>query len=259
MTLTAVATGEPEERPSALANMVGNAAMDAFVGEARAGVALGQMAAYADALDALESVEAMARGPMEMRAAAEPVDVKFADRLVTIVAVPYETPTPIFRRGEWITETIDPGAFRGVEHRARTVKVNRGHDEERTVGVARRLDPYDPRGLIATMRISQTPAGDEALALCADGALDASIGFAPALNGGEVWTEHRTSRRIMRAYLGHIALVPTPAYDTANVLDVRASVAPAGTPPESGGTPRLDQVLADLAAIGYVPRPVEPH
>ncbi|RPJ62841.1 MAG: hypothetical protein EHM24_25385 [Acidobacteria bacterium] len=206
-------------------------------------------------VDELSAVEAFAAGPMEMRAAAADVSVAFAERLVTIVAVPYETPSPLYVRGEWITETVDRGAFRGVEHRARKVRVNRGHDEERTVGVARKLDPYDERGLMATLRISQGPTGDETLGLCADGALDASVGFAPAINGGEIWTENRTHRRIMRAFLGHIALVPNPVYDTANVLDVRAVAAPPAGPLPESDTPRLSEVLARLRALGYSPRP----
>ncbi len=50
----------------------------------------------------------------------------------------------------------------------------------------------------------------------ADGILDASIGFAP-FPGGEHYTENRSRPRITKAYLGHIALVGEPAYDTANV------------------------------------------
>lgn len=212
-------------------------------------------AGMAHDLGALGYIETMARAPLEMRAA-ETVDVKPAERLVTILAVPYDTPTPIYRQGEWITETVAPTAFHGVEHRTRQVKVNRGHDLERSTGIARKLDPYDKRGLIATLRISPTPLGDETLALCEDGVLDASVGFAPIPPDGEVWTQHRQARRIDRAHLGHIALVPNPAYNVAQVLDVRASAAPApdAAPP---GTPRLDEILARLAAMGYVPRPVD--
>jgi HK97 family phage prohead protease len=181
--------------------------------------------------------------------------------MVTILAVPYDVDTPIYRHGEWITESVSPGAFAGVEHRARQVKVNRGHDIERSCGVARALHPDDPRGLVADLRISETPLGDETLALVADGVLDASVGFAPMGPAGEVWSEHRQRRRVVKGYLGHIALVPNPAYDTTHVIDVRAAAAPTTASMSLPGsdTPRLNEVLARLAEIGYVPRQVEPH
>ena len=42
--------------------------------------------------------------------------------------------------------------------------------------------------------------------------------------GGEVW-ETRSRRRLTKAWLGHIAMVPDPAYETANVLAVRSQAA----------------------------------
>ena len=124
------------------------------------------------------------------------------------------------RTGRMVSESIDPGAFAGVERRANRVKVNRGHDVESVIGRALALHPGDRRGLRAELKISRTVAGDEALELAADGALGTSAGFAP-MPGGEQWSADRKTRRISRAYLGHVALTADAAYDGAQVLAVR--------------------------------------
>ena len=62
--------------------------------------------------------------------------------------------------------------------------------------------------------------------LADDGVLDASAGFRLLRKDGkivpnaEVW-ESRARRRLNHLYLGHIALTPEPAYETAKVLAVR--------------------------------------
>lgn len=204
-------------------------------------------------LDDLEMIER--HPPLEMRSA-QVVEVRHPDRVVELIAAPYEQDVPVLRRGEWITESIARGAFDGVELRANRVKVNRDHDVTRTIGRAVSLHPNRDEGLVAQLRISRTPEGDEALELAADGVLDASIGFAPMI-GGEQWSEHRTRRTITRAFLGHIALVPDPAYEGATVLDVR-SLAGAhmlgNTAADDGATPRKDEALARLRELGYSPR-----
>lgn len=221
-------------------------------------------------LGELERMET--RAPLETRSA-EVLDIRHPDRIIELIAVPWEAEAPLYRNGSWVTETVTRGAFDGVEHRARRVKVNRDHQLDRTCGVAVALDPRDDRGLIAKLRISNTPLGNETLELASDGVLDASVAFAP-MRGGEEWSEHRSRRRINRAWLGHIALVPDPAYEGAEVLDVRSATLAAlrdlgdGSPralvnmvgnmtqdlalTSSGSiTPRKDEVLAMLAELGY--------
>lgn len=227
-------------------------------------------------LDELEMIER--HPPLEMRSA-QVIDVRHPDRTIEIIVAPYEQEVPVLRRGEWITETIARGAFDGVELRANRVKVNRDHDLSRTIGRAVALHPSREEGLVGELRISRTPDGNEALELAADGVLDASVAFAP-MRDGEQYSEHRSRRRITRAFLGHIALVPDPAYDGATVLDVRSTSALAqmveySRDAERGGaalanmvgnmaqdwgafggssTPRKDEVLARLAELGYRPR-----
>lgn len=202
-------------------------------------------------LDDLVVMEAEQRGPIECRAA-QTLDVRFPERVVEIIVTPYEEPTPILRRnGEWVVETFARTAYDGIERRASRVKVNRDHDLARTCGRAIALHPSRDVGLVAELRISETPLGDESLALAKDGALDASAGFRPM---DVTWNRERTECRIERAWLHHIALTPDPAYDGANVLDVRSALGDEVVADATTGTPRLDTVLARLAEIGYRPR-----
>ena len=237
------------------------------------GEALDQMAEYA---------ESVALRPLETRSA-ELVDVRGPERIVEIIAAPYDVDAPIQRNGRWLVESFAPDAFRGIEQRPNRVKVNRDHDVARTCGRAVALHPSRAEGLVAELRISKTALGDETLELAADGVLDASVGFRPWHQGGEIWSENRTRRRVARAFLGHIALVPDPAYEGANVLDVRSQLAGAtmlgnaaadlGSAFGQAGvrfgelapevvaavtavseTPNKDQLLATLRELGYSPR-----
>jgi len=181
------------------------------------------------------------RSPIEFRATGE-LEVRYADRRIELVAMPYDTDASVVVHGRAVTESCAPGAYDGVERRVNRVKANRDHDQQRTVGAAVALHPSRTEGLVAELRIARTPLGDETLALADDHALEASVGFA-VMPGGERWLEGRSRRRLERLYLDHIALVPEGAYD-AQVLDVRGSTGHTGA---SDGivvpTPNLDEVL----------------
>jgi HK97 family phage prohead protease len=157
---------------------------------------------------------------VEVRHAAtiDVADVTFSQRTIELVAAPYNRPTSrVFHRGQRITEEFAPAAFAGTD--VARVRVNRDHDPARTVGQVVDLDHARSDGLVATVKVSRTPLGDETLTLAADGCLDASVGF--LINaGGEHWPG-RSRRRVTSAELDHIALVPSPAYDGAAVLAVR--------------------------------------
>lgn len=182
------------------------------------------------------------RAPLEFRLASSPLDVRFAERIIEAVVMPYDNETSVLlANGRWITESIAPGAFDGVERRANRIKVNRDHDVSQTVGRVVALHPSRSEGLVAEMRIGRGAAGDEALDYADEGILDCSAGFAP-FPGGETWMENRSRRRITKAYLGHVALVPEPAYENANVLAVRHSAPTTTTTTSTGATPHLDQI-----------------
>jgi len=190
------------------------------------------------------------RHHVEVRTSAA-LEVRFAERVIELVAVPYDEPTKVLYHGRMIDETVTAGAFEGVQMRAREFKVNRAHDLERPIGWVRRFKPRDDRGLVAEIGpIRNTRDGDDALELAADGLLGASIGFAVLAPGDESWSVDRRSRRINKAWLDHIALTGCPAYTGAKVLDVR-NVDEDGPTPSPLPTPNLDRVLAELLAERY--------
>lgn len=111
-------------------------------------------------------------------------EVRFDQRIVEVVAAPYDVDAVVQSAGRMIVESIAPGSFDGVERRANRVKVNRDHDVTRTCGRVVALHPARSVGLVAELKIGRSVLGDETLALCEDGILDAPIGFAP-MPGGE--------------------------------------------------------------------------
>lgn len=142
------------------------------------------------------------------------------NRVITVVAVPYEQPTQVLYRSQLWTEVFTRGAFTGIELQAGRIRVNRDHDKSRTVGKVIAFRD-DPAGLIAEIRIARTPLGDETLALAAEDMLSASVGFGVPAGGAQLDTRNRT-RRITRAVLDHLSLVESPAYENASVVGVVA-------------------------------------
>jgi HK97 family phage prohead protease len=165
-------------------------------------------------------------------------DVQATDRIITLIAVPYDVDAAVLVRGRAVTESIARGAFDGCESRTSRVKVNRDHDYDKTIGRAVALHPQRDEGLVAELRIAKTSLGDDTLALAEVGALEASVGFA-VLPGGEQWLDGRGRRRVTKGWLDHIAMVPEGAYE-GRVLDVRALAADVA----SVATPNLDTVRA---------------
>jgi HK97 family phage prohead protease len=173
------------------------------------------------------------------------VGVSFPERMIELVVMPYEREALVPFRGRMITEIVSRGAFDGIERRANRVRVNRDHKRERTIGRATAFHPFREEGLVAEVRIARTELGDETLELAADDCLDASAGFLP-MPGGEKW-ETRNRCRIAKAWLGHIALTPEPAYDGARVLAVRNAER---LEQERIQTPNLDRLrIAELERL----------
>jgi HK97 family phage prohead protease len=194
-------------------------------------------------------LEAPPRAPVEWRAAVAVSAVDFADRTIEVVVVPYDEDTTVEYppgSGHLITESVDRGAFVGVEKRPGRVRANRDHDVTRTVGLARAIYTDRPNGLVGEVYVSRTLLGDETLQLADDGVLGASVGMA-VRPSDQIWSERRSRRRIGKAFLDHIALVPNPAYQGAEVLAVRSMQPPSFEAPPA--TPYLDEVLAYLASL----------
>lgn len=142
-------------------------------------------------------------------------------RTIELIAIPHETETPVLDNGRVVTEVCTRGAFASTDV-GRRIPVNRDHVETRLIGRVTSLDAWDARGLIAQLRIAPTILGDESLELARDGCLDASVGMAVS-SDGVTWNTTRTRKRINRALLHHVALTATPAYPTANVLNIRST------------------------------------
>jgi HK97 family phage prohead protease len=175
---------------------------------------------------------------------AETIGVSFPKRTIELIVTPYEREALVPFNGRMVTEVFSPGAYEGIQRRANRIRVNRDHMAERTVGRAIALHPTREEGLVAELRIAQTELGDETLQLAEEDCLDASAGYLP-MPGGEKW-ETRNRVRITKAWLGHIALVPEPAYEDARVLSVRSAAT--GQDGEREPTPNLDLVRSWLYA-----------
>lgn len=185
------------------------------------------------------------RAPIEFRSA-DVVGVNFAKRVIEVIAVPYDQEAPVQYRGEVWDESFAPGSFDGVEKRPNRVRANRDHDVTRTFGKAVAFWPSRSEGLVAEIRVSQTLLGDETLALADDEVLAASVGFGVR---GSDQVLNKPKRRIIRAFLDHLAFTPSPAYEGATVLAVRNGgerVDAATLPPLV--TPNLDQWAEYVAA-----------
>ena len=179
------------------------------------------------------------RGELEYRQATVS-GVSFPDRMIELIVMPYEEETVIDYKGRMVREIVSRGAFDGIERRANRVRVNRDHDITRTVGRAIAFHPSRDEGLVAELRIAQTTLGEETLALADEDILDASAGFLP-MPGGEKW-ESRDRRRLLKLWLGHIAMTPDPAYEGARVLAVRQNGSEGDTEASVVPTPNLDTV-----------------
>jgi HK97 family phage prohead protease len=169
--------------------------------------------------------------------------VRFKDRTVELVAVPWDSPT-----------VVDDGDGPYREAFARTTRVDKlrdripallHHDPRRPFGVVTNLT-HGRVGLEARIVASRTADGDEALELAAEGILYPSIGFS------SVEHSERAGVRIRRAILLHeISLTTFQAYAGASVTSVRDAT-PA--PP----TPNLHAALA-LENIRKYTRKESPH
>ena len=181
-----------------------------------------------------------------MRSDATLGDIHVKQRIIDIIAVPWEQETEIMWRGEVWREVFTRGAFDGLEDHAGRVRVNREHMKGDTVGKVVMADPQNPTGLFTRVKIAQTPRGDETLALAMEDMISASVGYF-VKNMSDIQLNKQTRlRRVNRAFLDHLSMVESPAYEGAQVLAVRegrgGSAAETKPLPE---TPSLDDLVND--------------
>jgi HK97 family phage prohead protease len=153
---------------------------------------------------------------------AEVLGVDFAQRIITVVAAPYNQVAYVTYRGQPCRESFAPGAFDSINLQQHQIRVNRDHVASSVVGKVVSLNTRDPRGLIAEIRVPKTVLGDETLQLASEDCLSASVAF--GVNpGGEIYDRVRGTRRVTSAFVDHIALTASPAYAGARVMAVRAT------------------------------------
>jgi HK97 family phage prohead protease len=160
------------------------------------------------------------RQAIEVRHTGKVTDVDLPQRTIELVVVPYDETTLVECRGRMVRESVAPGAFDGIDTRAR-VRVNFGHRDDELrhlLGHSVSFDASRREGLVSVIHIRRGEHGDQALELAEEGDLGASGGFGVLANG-ETWPD-RSTRRLTRLFLDHIALTPTPAYAGAKVLSV---------------------------------------
>ncbi len=150
-------------------------------------------------------------------------------RTVTGIAVPFDQPTEIHEPFNSYREVFRCGAFtrtlaeRGAE-RVKLLALHNGRNLP--LGRLSTAREVNGTGLVIEARVSKTQAGDEALELVRDGALDAfSIGFVPMPNGSR-WNRDRTEVERVEVRLQEVSLVPFPAYAGAAITGVRSAVPP---------------------------------
>lgn len=190
---------------------------------------------------------------VETRAAASVDGVNFADRIITVLAVPYEQPAQVPFQGEMWSEVFSRSAFHGLDASKRRVPAtaclevpDRGHSNGRVVGKAILFDTTHEMGLRTELKISRTPQGDETLELANDGNLDVSVGFMVKNRLDQQLDRPARTRRINRSFLDHIAFVADqPAYPGAKVLAVRSDGSVEDDPLPFGATPYLDEFAND--------------
>lgn len=172
-------------------------------------------------------------------------DVDVRQRLIDVIAVPWEQETEILWRGEPWREVFSRGAFDGLENSAGRVRVNREHTKGDTIGKVVSADPRDPRGLILRTKIAKTPRGDETLALAEEDMISGSVGYFVKQPSDVALDKRIRLRRVNRGFLEHFSFVESPAYTGAQVLAVREESRrlPAETPLIE--TPNLDEVVGD--------------
>jgi len=190
------------------------------------------------------------KAPIESRSATVE-DVNFPERMIEVLAVPYGQEAIVEYRGQVWRETIERGAFDGIEKRPNRIKVFRDHEDgphlrgtgrAGLIGKVVSFSPEPPEGLIAQAKIAKTPLGDDTLTLAQEGVLGVSVGFG-VRGSDQVLDRVEQRRRIRRAFVDHLAFPDNGAYEGAEVIDVRSRRRQVEDLPTLE-TPRLDEIVA---------------
>jgi hypothetical protein len=133
------------------------------------------------------------------------------------------------------------------------------HDSTKPVGiVAERVDTDE--AMLASMKISRTALGDEALVLAADGVMDVSVGVNPI-----EFTEDKQGRIIVtKAEWMELSLVPIPAFAGATITEVAAQAVTEPDEPTNPEVPEEEPIVeatpaqAEVVEAAAIPTPALP-
>ncbi len=184
-------------------------------------------------------------------------DINVKQRLIDLVAVPWDQETEVPWLGEVWNEVFRRGAFDGLADHAGRVIVTRDHtpgDPGPLVGKLVQVDPQHKDGLFTRAKIGRTLLGDETLALAEDDMLSPSVGYR-IKQVDDVRVDRRIRlREVVRAFLDHVSLVPQPAFAGAHVLAVREdqSGAVVDLPPRQARV--IDEMFQDPAYLRALER-----
>ena len=177
-----------------------------------------------------------------LRNDASVTDVDVRQRLIDMVAVPWDQEGEIEWRGEAWHEIFRRGAFDGLEDHVGRIKVNRNHVVGETIGKLVWADPKAKDGLITRAKIAKTDRGDEALALAEEDVIGPSVAYFIKDPTDHSLNRRSKIREVFRAFLDHLSLVEEPSWEGAKVLAVREKQE-ATRPPEFSRT--LDEAWSD--------------
>ena len=177
-------------------------------------------------------------------------------REITAIAVPWNTFATVSDGTEVM---FKPGSL-PVDGKAPRVFMY--HDASKPVGiVSERVDTGTE--MLASMKISRTLLGDEALVLAADGVMDVSVGVNPI----EFEYDDEGRMVVSRGEWLELSLVPIPAFAGATITEVAASAAnedpdtqPTHTATkenEVDATPAKAEVVEAAAVIPTAPLPAQ--
>lgn len=161
---------------------------------------------------------------LERRAHQADLEIRGADgRTVVGIAVPFDRPSEVRSLAGRFTETFRPGSFaRTIAERGDRVKFLAEHDQRSFPLGRATLLREDTAGLYGEFRVSKTTAGDEALELIRDGALDSlSVGFKP-VTGGDQWATTRSHVDRLEVALYEVSATAFPIHEGAEIMAVRS-------------------------------------
>ena len=175
------------------------------------------------------------------------------ERRIDAIAVPYNVFATVSGGQEVM---FKPGSL-PVDGKAPRVFMY--HDSTKPVGiVAERVDTDE--AMLASMRISRTALGDEALVLAADGVMDVSVGVNPI-----EFTEDKQGRIIVtKAEWMELSLVPIPAFAGATITEVAAQAVTEPDEPTNPEVPEEEPTVeatpaqAEVVEAAAIPTPALP-